>query len=943
MNTTLSSKAERHVRNMSTMSGRQAGHVLHFIRRILAGVLAGVLLLTPAGLDAATHSRDVYVDGFKGTWLDGSWGCTTNDSMTAPGASGHKCIGATINGGWNAFWIIDNWGNNPENNYYLNAYTKIEFDLYIYSDSKNLDKLHFVLQEGGSADQPLLTSLIANWSGKSDANGFNNWHHVSVDLASLNPKIESFNGFWLWDVGSSSGGQHFCVNNVRLVYEDDTTPPVITFDGATGDYDLLSLSFHTNEAANCSVEYGMGNYAKSAAESTGVWTTKHNIVLAGLTPGATVQFRITAKDHPAAAGATPNSSTYTGSAVLTEAAEPTAATVTIHADTAKQHAISPWIYGVNFLQQWPSTLRNLTMNRMGGNRWTCYNWENNASNAGSDWYYNNDNYLSSSTVPAEAVRSVVAGDRTRGNGSLITVQLQGYVAADENGQVSLSDADHLVKRFKQVVYKKGSAFTLTPSTGDAYVYMDEFLWALRQKIGTDIYHDPDMPTLVNLDNEPDIWSSTHEEVQATAPTVADYDAKTVALCKALKDLDSGIVLIGPVNYGFNGMVSFQGQDGFDGDYWFVDKYLQDMRAASASYGKRLLDVYDFHWYSENYVDSDRVTSLNGSELTDEQTQGIVQTPRSFWDPSFTENSWIAQYLGGPVRILARMQEKIDANYPGTGLAISEYNNGGEGSIAGTIAQADTLGVFGQMGVFEASYWPMTDDTSRIEAAFNAFRDYDGALSAFGDVSVPTESSDTSKVAAYVSLDSADANRCIIVAINRSSATQAVNFTGIARSGTARYFRVSSARKSPAAVGSGALDLARDIIALPAYSVTTVELTGGAASGTIDWAGCGESATAHWYASPWYGWFYRTTDTGDWIFSTTHGWQYIWPSSTRDDVYLYDLGTASWWWTSRSFWPWFYDFSAGAWCYFDHGTNPTRLFYSYAGGKYVQEADLPRGF
>ena len=52
--------------------------------------------------------------------------------------------------------------------------------------------------------------------------------------------------------------------------------------------------------------------------------------------------------------------------------------------------ISPYIYGTNQLltggEGW-------TALRQGGNRLTGYNWENNASNAGSDYYQESDNYL----------------------------------------------------------------------------------------------------------------------------------------------------------------------------------------------------------------------------------------------------------------------------------------------------------------------------------------------------------------------------------------------------------------------------------------------------------------------------------------------------------------------------------------------------------------------
>src|SRR5215211_4053478 len=93
--------------------------------------------------------------------------------------------------------------------------------------------------------------------------------------------------------------------------------------------------------------------------------------------------------------------------------------------------ISPYIYGVNFYgrrlarvaPQWPA---GLTLSRFGGNRLTAYNWENNASNAGSDYNFQNDGYLSASDVPGEAVRAEVAGAAARGAGTIVTVPLIGF-------------------------------------------------------------------------------------------------------------------------------------------------------------------------------------------------------------------------------------------------------------------------------------------------------------------------------------------------------------------------------------------------------------------------------------------------------------------------------------------------------------------------------------
>ena len=157
-----------------------------------------------------------------------------------------------------------------------------------------------------------------------------------------------------------------------------------------------------------------------------------------------------------------------------------------------------------------------TLDRDGGNRWTAYNWETNASNAGSDFLYENDSYLSSSTVPAEAVRGFIAQDQNNGLASLVTVQMQGLVSGDESGPVSTSNPPDL-SRFKTVVDKKSTAsatpFTVTPPTSDANVYMDEFVWALNQKLPGIFGASAAHPTFINLDNEPELWNSTHLEIQ----------------------------------------------------------------------------------------------------------------------------------------------------------------------------------------------------------------------------------------------------------------------------------------------------------------------------------------------------------------------------------------------------------------------------------------------
>src|SRR5262249_3888640 len=62
------------------------------------------------------------------------------------------------------------------------------------------------------------------------------------------------------------------------------------------------------------------------------------------------------------------------------------ATISVNA-TPNRHAIDPRIYGVAFASTANLTDLNFVLNRYGGNSATQYNWQVNADNRGSDWYF----------------------------------------------------------------------------------------------------------------------------------------------------------------------------------------------------------------------------------------------------------------------------------------------------------------------------------------------------------------------------------------------------------------------------------------------------------------------------------------------------------------------------------------------------------------------------
>jgi hypothetical protein len=517
-----------------------------------------------------------------------------------------------------------------------------------------------------------------------------------------------------------------------------------------------------------------------------------------------------------------------------------AASVTVTVNPAIRHAISPYIYGINFYNSVDGAPADLTLDRTGGNRWTAYNWVTNASNAGRDYQYQNDNYLGGDKEPGSAVSKIIALDQKNHLASIVTVQLQGLVAGDMSGPVSVSNPPDTA-RFRSVVFEKRSVskepFTAHPSAADRSVYMDEFLWTLDQRFkNQNIFgtHPSTEPVFVSLDNEPELWNTTHLEIQGKSAVAVDsYITRSIALATALKRQFPNLVILGPAHFGFMGIYNWLGQMNASppGHDWFADRYLTALRAAAAAFGRPLVDVYDFHWYPEATDSSGaRVTTLMGGSLTDDQVQAIVQSPRSLWDRSYKERSWITKdVLGQPLYILDRLQGKIDAENPGMKIAITEYDNGGAQHIAGTIAEADDLGVFGEYGVFAATLWPLAPKEPYTLAGFRAYRDFDGAHHHFGDISVAASSSSTADVSAYVSIDSSRSGRVVMVVINRSTRDQVTLITGQPLSGVAHLFRMTARTAAnqgpirPVAAGEQPVSGTSMTLTLPALSVTTADI------------------------------------------------------------------------------------------------------------------------
>lgn len=520
-----------------------------------------------------------------------------------------------------------------------------------------------------------------------------------------------------------------------------------------------------------------------------------------------------------------------------------AQTITFTIDATQDRGVIPaTVYGANDV-----TLPGATVHRHGGNRMTGLNWENNASNAGSDYIHNSDNYLGAnagigaSQTPGALLQAWLNADRAAGLASIITLPVAGYVAADMNGPVSQAETAPSA-RWKQVVADKAGALSLVPDTTDGVVYLEEMVNFLVTNYGTAASGGVHA---YSLDNEPALWPSTHPRIHPNATGYAELFGKQRDAALVATAVDPSAQIYGPVGYGWNEHLNLQNapdSGAFNATYGtFTNYYLAQMRSASNAAGRRLLHRYDMHWYPEARGDN-RIVFGSGPG-TNNDVDARLQAPRSLWDPAYIETSWITQYTtnGQGIQLLPRLQAAVDQYYPGTGLALTEYNYGATGHISGGVAQTDVLGILGRYGV-AGCFWPLESDNTFVAAAFKLFRNYDNAGSAFGSMSLGATASDNAAAGVHAARASSGSAKLTVVAINRSrTAARAAQFNFTLPTGqtvgTIRAFRLASTggaqvqAVSPAPTPGSATGFA-DL--LPAMSATLYEVQLASPAGFAAW-------------------------------------------------------------------------------------------------------------
>ncbi|HEX3747768.1 MAG TPA: glycoside hydrolase family 44 protein [Bryobacteraceae bacterium] len=490
---------------------------------------------------------------------------------------------------------------------------------------------------------------------------------------------------------------------------------------------------------------------------------------------------------------------------------------------AGRHAISPDIYGINFY--WnainpttpavtPAALAlRPTARRWGGDNTSDYNWQLDVYNNDNDWFFEvlPDTTVDASKLPAGGSFNTFADQvRTTGGKILATVPILGWLPNARKEMCSFNQAKYPNQckvdpyfQYHPVTCGDGIAYTSacgTPAVNDGkapssptyivndpnddYGQFDQSFQAQWVQYLVSRYGKGNQGGVAiwSLDNEPIWWDSTHRDIHPNPYTYDENLALDTAYAAAIKAADPTALISGPVadNWAslfFSKKDIVAGWSSKSGQYWgnpvdrnahngtpFLPWYLQQMQQYEQQHGMRLLDYLDVHAYYQP-------GSLSGTETPAIDALRLDST-REFWDPTYLVNGdyWIVDTAnnGVPVApmLIPRLQQMAAQNYPGTKLAITEYNWTGQGTLNGALTQAEILGIFGWQGLDLATLWGPPAANDPVALAFQMYRNYDGIGGAFGDTSVQAASGDRSSLSVYGALRS-DSNLTAVV-INKTA-------------------------------------------------------------------------------------------------------------------------------------------------------------------------------
>lgn len=535
-------------------------------------------------------------------------------------------------------------------------------------------------------------------------------------------------------------------------------------------------------------------------------------------------------------------------AALLAAVPPAGAAITVTVDAnANRHAIDARVYGVAWADGAAITDLSIPLNRWGGNAMSRYNWAFSTANRCKDYYFFNipDSVSSGDGSNGKSADDFISFTRAAGAQPVMTIPMMSLLPKDRTKRCSYPQASFMNQEEfssnEPITCGNGRFDDGNGVTGDGqriltnpdpngiattYTSAHQGNW-VQHMIDTWGNAGAGGMTYYSLDNEPGLWSFDHWDVHPDGATYDEVWGKMQEYGALIRSKDANAVITGGEEWGWSGYFmsghDMENNDNSDrdahgGKEWY-DWMLDQAKAYQDAHGVRILDVLTVHFYPQSGEYSDDV-STTMQQLRNRST-------RALWDTNYVDESWIGQtFHEGKVELIPRLKSWVANHYPGTKIGVTEYNWGAEHHINGATAQADILGILGREGVDIATRWEVPPAGSHVYNAFKMYRNYDGAHSKFGDISVAASAPSPDDVAAFAAIRSSDnaLTLMLVAKVLSGSTTTTVNLANFTAGTSAQRWQLTSTNAithlADVAVAGSSLSLS-----LPAQSITLLVIPG----------------------------------------------------------------------------------------------------------------------
>ncbi|HEX5169976.1 MAG TPA: glycoside hydrolase family 44 protein [Cyclobacteriaceae bacterium] len=452
------------------------------------------------------------------------------------------------------------------------------------------------------------------------------------------------------------------------------------------------------------------------------------------------------------------------------------AQIAVTVDLSKEsHTISPYLYGRNnslsgnpgsgFTPEWTrlKDARVRFFREGGGNNSTKYNWRRKMSSH-PDWY--NNVYDNDWGYAAQSLQQNIPTAQ-----GMWSFQLIGKAAMTNSA--NFNDWGYNNSQWWEGVNQNlagGGAPNTAGGTkalteGDPDLYLEDWTADSTTLILNhwfdDLALDKTKLQYWNMDNEPEIWEGTHDDVMPVQISAEQFMQRYFEVAKKARERYPEIKLVGPVPanewqwYNWPNGINSGGKN-----YPWLEYFIKRLAEEQAASGVRLLDVLDIHFYPST-TDASKVVQYHrvffDKNYVFPEANGVKNVNGS-WDNNQTKEyiferckAWLEQYIGADHGVTFGLTETGISNISASTTAVW---------------YASTLGEFMKHPEMEI-FTPWSWQTGMWEV-LHLYSRYNK------EMFVPATSSEEEFVSAYPTITAAG-DSITLVLVNRSvNTTKSVN-------------------------------------------------------------------------------------------------------------------------------------------------------------------------